>query len=173
ATSDGCADSATRYRPPGARSFWPQHGKQDDVANVRLIREYHQEPVDPQPHATGGRQAVLERPDEVLVEVLRLHIAGGAQPRLLLEAAALLVGIVQLAEGVRQLAPLDEQLPALDPGGVAALELGERRQRYRIVEHEGRLDQRRLDVAIEDFIHQLRSRERVRLGDVLALQGRA
>src|SRR5437868_3999586 len=66
--------------------------------------------------------------------MLRLHIAGRAQPRLLLEAAALLVGIVQLAEGVRQLAPLHEQLPALHPGGAlgavrAEARAGERLQR--------------------------------------------
>src|SRR5256885_9729602 len=62
--------------------------------------EDHQQPVHAQPDAAGGRHAVLERPDEVFVQVLRLHVAGGAQPRLLLEAAALLVGIVELAEGV-------------------------------------------------------------------------
>src|SRR5438034_3627354 len=44
----------------------------------------------------------LERPDEVLVQLLRLRVARSAQPRLLLEAAPLLLGIVQLAERDRK-----------------------------------------------------------------------
>src|SRR5213592_1502486 len=91
----------------------------------------------------------LERPDEVLVQLLRLRVARGAQPRLLLEAASLLLGIVQLAERVGELALLNEQLPPLHARRIAALELGERRQRHRIVQHEGRLDQRGLGVVLE------------------------
>src|SRR3989475_7785339 len=104
---------------------------------------YHHQLVESQPDAARGRHAVLERPDEVLVQLLRLRVARGAQPRLLLEAAALLLGIIQLAEGVRELALLDEELPALHARRVAALELGERRERHGIVQHERRLHQRR------------------------------
>src|SRR2546427_9027240 len=103
---------------------------------------YHHQLVESQSDAAGGRHAVLERPDEVLVQLLCLRVARGAQPRLLLEAAPLLLGIVQLAERVGELALLDEQLPPLHARRITALELGERRQRHRIVQHEGRLDQR-------------------------------
>jgi len=54
-----------------------------------------------------------------------------AQRRLLLEATTLLVGIIELAERVGELAVLHEQLPPLDLRRVAAFGLGERRQRER------------------------------------------
>src|SRR2546427_9619856 len=47
---------------------------------------YHQQPVESQSDAAGGLHAVLERPDEFLVQLLCLRVARGAQPRLLLEA---------------------------------------------------------------------------------------
>ena len=46
---------------------------------------------------------VLQRAQEVLVEGLRLLVSGGLQTLLLLEAHTLLVGVVQLAEGIRDL----------------------------------------------------------------------
>src|SRR6266702_4791560 len=86
--------------------------------------------------------------------------------------ARLLRWIVQLAERVGELALLDEQIPSLHARRIAALELGERRQRHRIVQHEGRLDQRGLDVVLEDLVHELRPRQLVSVGDVLPLQRR-
>src|SRR5207245_7838657 len=103
----GSAGSAGRCAARSGRSFGPEHGKEDDVADVRLVREDHQQPVESQSDAAGGRHAVLERPDEVLVQLLCLRVARGAQPRLLPEAAPLLLGIVQLAERVGELALLD------------------------------------------------------------------
>ncbi len=52
--------------------------------------------------------------DEVLVVRLRLFVAALQLLRLLLEAAALLVGVVQLAEAVGDLDPAGERLEALD-----------------------------------------------------------
>src|SRR5882762_6187393 len=101
-----CGDSAGtagRRAARSGRSFGPEHGKEDDIPDVRLIREDHLQPVDSQPDAAGGWHAVVERADEVLVQLLRFGVACGPQPRLLLEAAALRLAIVQLAEGGRRL----------------------------------------------------------------------
>src|SRR3989449_11486813 len=109
--------------------------------------------------------SVLEGPQEILVEQLGLLVPSGTQPRLLLEAAPLLLRVVQLAERVRDLALLDEELPALDTRGVSPLELRERRERHGIVEHERRLHQRRLDIVLEHLVHKLHPGELIGLGD--------
>src|SRR5207245_6651988 len=98
-------------------------------ADVRLVGQDHEQPVDPPSPPARGRHAVLEGPQEILVEQLGLLVPSGTQPRLLLEAAPLLLRVVQLAERVRDLALLDEELPALDTRGVSPLELRERRER--------------------------------------------
>ena len=54
----------------------------------------------PMPSPPGGRHAVAEGADVVLVHLMGFAVAAGALGQLLLEAAALLVGIVQLGEGV-------------------------------------------------------------------------
>jgi hypothetical protein len=57
---------------------------------------------------------VLERGDVVLVVGLGLLVAGRLIGALLLEAGALLVGVVQLRERVRELHAAGEGLEALD-----------------------------------------------------------
>src|SRR5947209_19584057 len=109
-------------------------------------------------HPARWLNAVLEVPQETLVEQLRLLVPSGTQPRLLLEAVPLLLRVVQLAERVRDLALLDEELPALHARGIASLELRERRQRHRIIEYEGWLHQSRLDAILEHLVHELRPR---------------
>jgi hypothetical protein len=56
---------------------------------------------------------VLERADIVLVVVHRVLFAAGFLLRLGAEAVGLVVGVVQLAEGVAELTPLDEELEAV------------------------------------------------------------
>ena len=80
----------------------------------------HHEAVDADAEAAGRRHAVLERGQEVLVERLRLGVAGRRRAALLLEARALVVGIVELAERVRDLHAGDEELEALDQPRVVA-----------------------------------------------------
>src|SRR6266704_5190539 len=139
-----------RATPPerGTSFFGPQHREQNHLADVRLVREDHQQPVDTEPDAARRRHAVLERPQEVLVELLRVLVARGPQVRLLLEAAALLLGIVELAEGVGDLAAVDEQLPALDLRGIAPLQLGQGRQRHR---KSTRLNSSHVSISYADF----------------------
>ena len=51
-------------------------------------------------HAARGGQAVLQGGEEILVHVAGLLVAGGLQRGLGLEAAPLVEGVVELAEGV-------------------------------------------------------------------------
>src|SRR5213075_843642 len=97
--------------------------EQDDVADMGLIRQDHHEAVEAQSDAARRRHTVLEGPDEILVQLLRFLVPGGAQPGLLLEPPALLLWIIQLAERVRHFPLVDEQLPALHSRGIAPLEL--------------------------------------------------
>ena len=142
----------SRYR--GHLSLRPHGGKEDHVADGRLVGEDHHQAVDAQAHTAGGRHAVLQGPDVVGVEGVGLLVAGGALAHLVLEAAPLIVGIVELAERVRQLLAADEQLEPLGEGGIAAVLLGQRRERLGVVEHEGRLHQLGLEEDLEDLVLQ-------------------
>src|SRR6185312_14556362 len=104
----------------------------------------HDETVDPQAEAASRRHPVLQRLQEVLVERLRLLVAGAQQLLLLLEATPLLVRVVQLAERVGELDAADKSLEALDDSRLGAMRLRERRQLYGIVEDEGGLHELRL-----------------------------
>src|SRR2546427_12645185 len=114
-----------RATPPerGTSFFGPQHREQNHLADVRLVREDHQQPVDTETDAARRRHAVLERPQEVLIELLRVLVARGSQARLLRESFGLILGVVQLAECVRHFALLAEQFPPLHSLRIAALDL--------------------------------------------------
>ena len=69
-----------------------------------------------------------ERTDVIGVEVHRLFVAALAGTQLGFESLRLVVGVVELAEGVGQLAPVDEELEAIDIrriGIVAASQRGD------------------------------------------------
>ena len=128
--------------------------KENHVADRGLVGQQHDQPVDADPHAAGRRHAVLERADIVGVELMRLLVTRLALAALILEPGPLIVGIVQLAERIGELGAVDEQLEALGEARIVTVRLGERRQRLGIVEHEGRLDQRRFERVLEDFVEQ-------------------
>ncbi len=65
----------------------PQVREEENVADVRLAGQQHDEPVDADPDAGRRRHAVLHRGQELLVERLRLLVPHRAPPRLLLEPA--------------------------------------------------------------------------------------
>ena len=71
------------------------------------------------PLAGGGRHAVLERADVVLVHPVGLLVAPLALRRLVLEALPLVDRVVQLGVGVGELPPADEELEAVDEARVA------------------------------------------------------
>ena len=75
-----------------------------------------------------------------------------AQPLLGLEALPLHDRVVELREGVRDLHPAREGLPTLHQARVGAVLARERRELERVVEHERRLDQVRLDALREQVV---------------------
>src|SRR3954447_1944905 len=124
-------------RPANGRSG-AHRGEEDDLPNTAPPGEDHDQPVDAHSHPAGGRHAVLERAEEVLVERLGLLVSGGGLAALLLEASALLVRIVQLRERVAELDAPREGLPPFDESRLAAVRLRERRQLDRVVDDERR-----------------------------------
>jgi len=99
-------------------------GEEDDVADGAGAGEDHGEPVDADAFAGGGRKAVAERADVVVVD--GGHGLGVLVGDLGLEAAELVVGVVELGEGVADLEAADVELEALDPVGLVGLDLAER-----------------------------------------------
>ncbi len=79
----------------------------------------HAEPVDADAHAAGGRHAVLEGEEEVLVDAL------GLAPGLLLEHLALDVGVVLLGIRRGDLHAPDAELEHVERRRVLAVDLGE------------------------------------------------
>ena len=107
----------------------------------------HHQAVDADADAAGGREAELQRGEELHVGGVGLDVAPGHQLGLVLEALALLDGVVQLAVAVGQLAPADEQLEAVGEGRVVGAAPGEGGDLGRVADDEHRSDQRRLDAA--------------------------
>ncbi len=104
-----------------SRRLGPEQRKEDDVADGRRVREHHDESVDS--HAEAGRRGhpVLERADVVLVEVHRFFVAARLLLDLRAKARGLIVGVVQLAERVAELSPVNEELEAVGELGLASL----------------------------------------------------
>src|SRR5215210_7795616 len=69
--------------------------EEDDLADRGAIGEEHGEPVDAQAEAAGGRHAVLQRREELLVGGSGFVVAGLAVGRRHREAPALVVGVVE------------------------------------------------------------------------------
>ncbi len=97
--------------------FGAHLGKKQHVLNGLRIRQKHDEPVDADAHPAGRRHAVLERPQEILVDEHRLVIAARAELQLVLEPGALVVRVVQLAVAVREFRAVEHELEALGVAG--------------------------------------------------------
>ena len=81
-------------------------GEEQHVADGGAVGHQHDHAVQAEAQAARGRHAVLQGVDEVLVDlgVDALSLAGSD---LLLEAAALVDGIIQLGEGVAHLVAVE------------------------------------------------------------------
>src|SRR3954453_2902899 len=116
---DGGNEALRLLWKPHFGAFSAAHRREeDDLADGGAPGQDHHEPVDADTHTARGRHAVLERADEVLVEGLRLLIPLLGQDGLRLEAGSLLIRVVQLREGVRELDSQAERLPALHEAGL-------------------------------------------------------
>src|SRR5262245_16939937 len=98
--SSGCPPHTAHCR---LRLSPPHQRKQNHVLDRRTVREQHDQPVDSDAFAAGGRQAVLERADVIFVHRVRLEIAAGAARELRFKPPPLLRRIVELAERVSDL----------------------------------------------------------------------
>src|SRR5215469_7661271 len=109
-----------RFGVPGT-GFGPQKRKQDHVADGMRVREQHCQTIDAYAAASGGGHAIGERANVVLIHLVRFFVAALAFLELGLEATALVLGVVELAEAVGNLHPAGKDLPALSPFGLIGL----------------------------------------------------
>jgi hypothetical protein len=95
--------------------------EQEHIADRRRIRQQHHQPVDADALADRRRHAVLEGADVIGVVVHGLQVARVLLRHLLAEALGLVLGVVELAEAVGELAAGDEELEAVRDKRVASL----------------------------------------------------
>ncbi len=96
-----------------AASMFPaQGGEQDHVADAGAVGQQHHKPVDADAAATGGRHAVFEGADEIVVEIHGLVVSAVLGFHLGLEAGGLVFRVVELGEAVAELAARDVELEA-------------------------------------------------------------
>src|SRR5664279_766382 len=147
----------------------PEQREQNHIADGTRVGQQHGQAIDAHAFARGRRQSVRQRANVVLVHLVSFFVAARAFVELLLEAPALLLGIVQLAEGVADLKSANEDLETLDPLGVLfglALVLREWRNRERKIVDEGRLNEVRLGDKLENLGDRLAIRRSSIVGNV-------
>src|SRR5439155_13600311 len=146
------AESAGRSRALPRRRVLLRGRKEKDVCDRLRAGEEHQEAVESDRDAPRFADAI-ESGEEFLVEWEDFAAKAAALLLLLDQTAALLPGVAELGESVRQLEPGRVQLEALRDARIRRLEPRERRLRRRVFDEIGRaLDpQRRLDLLHEDL----------------------
>ena len=102
------------------------HGREeDDLTDGVGVGQQHDAAVNTDTHTARGGHAVLQSVDEVLVHHAGLIVTGLTEGDLMLEAAPLIDGVVELGKGVGKFAMIDEELEALGEAGVLGGALGE------------------------------------------------
>jgi hypothetical protein len=118
--------------------------EENDVADAGRVGEQHDQPVDADAAAAGGRHAVFQRPYIIGVEIHGFVVAGFLGLHLRLKAGGLVFGVVQLGETVGDFAAGDEQLEALGRIRIGIGGAGQGRHFHRVIDDEGRLPQQML-----------------------------
>ena len=77
--------------------------EQKNLADGRLSRHEHHEPINTESQPGSGRHAMIERLREVFIWGVRFVVALGCVALLLREADTLLIRVVELRVGVAQL----------------------------------------------------------------------
>ena len=127
-------------------------GEQQHVTDRCTISKQHHQTIHAEAQTARGGQAVLQCVDVVVVHLcLALGLQRLALGHLTLEAALLVDGVVQLAEGVAVLGAVDEILEALGEGGIIRLALCQRADLDGIIVDEGGLDELVLDEGVEEL----------------------
>ena len=119
--------------------------EEDDVANRWRSGEEHDEAVDTNADASGGRHAVFEGLDEVFVDFL------GFASGLLLKTATLNVGVVELGIAGRDFLSVDDEFVNVDHFGVLRILLGQRDELGINVGHEAGIE----GVFFDEFFENL------------------
>ena len=89
---------------------------------MRRARREHHQPVEAKRDASAFRQAIFQRGDEIGIDRIGLAIERVLERLVGFEAALLLGGIGQLAEGIREFEAADIKLEALAQRRIARLE---------------------------------------------------
>src|SRR5262249_56281185 len=118
------------------------------------VGERRDDAADPHAEPAGGRHAVLERGQKVLIKRLGLDVASLARAHLLLETLTLHARVVELGKRVGNLDSTGEGFESLDFLRLLWLSLGERgpRKVRGVIREERRLDQLWLDKGREELI---------------------
>src|ERR1700733_3710811 len=138
--------------------FASHEREEDYVADGFGAGEEHGEAVDADAFAAGGRQAVGEGADVVLVHLVGFRVAVLALRQLLFEALVLFDGVVELAEGVAEFEAAGEEFEALNVGRVVGLGFGERRDLGGVVVDDGGLDEVGLYNIFKKLVHNFAHR---------------
>src|SRR5579884_3210015 len=101
--------------------FGSQEREENNVANGVGVGEEHGHAIDANANAPGGWEPKRQRANVVLVHLMGFFVAALAFAQLLFEAAALLHGIVKLAEAIGDFHLTGENFPALRPVGLVGL----------------------------------------------------
>src|SRR5579862_9632947 len=80
-----------------------QQREENYIANGARIGQQHSQAIDADALAGGRRQSVRQSANVILIHLVRFFVAAGPLAQLAFEPATLLLGIVQLAEGVADL----------------------------------------------------------------------
>src|SRR5205814_6167497 len=89
--------------------------KQNHISDGGRVRQQHGQAVNAESNAAGRRQYEGEGAYVILVHAVSFLVAALSLPQLLLEAAALLLGIVQLAEAIGDLHASGKDLETFHP----------------------------------------------------------
>ena len=116
--------------------------EEEHFLDERLARHEHGETVYADANTAGGRHAVLQGAQEVVVDDHCLVVTLVSELHLLDETLLLVDGVVQLGVGIRQLLAVYHQLEAFGQSGLGAVHLRQGRHLDGIVRDEGRLDER-------------------------------
>src|SRR5690606_33113306 len=125
---------------------WEQNG----FANTS-VAEKHNQTVDAQTDTTHWRGTVLQCTQEGFVKLHGFWVSAGSQQGLLGQALTLDDRVDQLGEGGTAFHPADDQVPGFDNSWLRAVRTCQRLCQRRVVAHEGRVDQGRLNDFAEQF----------------------
>src|SRR5208282_4498423 len=95
-----------------------QQWEENHVAYRAGISQQHRQAIDADAFTGGWRQSVRQGANVVVVHLVSFFVAARPFAPLLFETMPLLLGIVQLAEGITDLQTADKNFEALHPVGI-------------------------------------------------------